>query len=164
MLLNLSLLSVLLLNIFYSNLKVLFILTIILLLLNLKLNKNLKHNIKILRVIVFFYVSIFIIQIFYNQEGKILFQIYNVYITDKGLLNFLINFIRVLNLMLLSWIVSATNIFKNRLGKYQKSVEIIIDFVPEVFTFFKQKQKLKYFYRYMLRKIKEKYEEEGNVV
>lgn len=154
MLLKSSLFILLVLNIFFNNFKILVSVFVLILVLNLIFNKNKKKYIKRLGILLFFYFSTFFIQLFYVQEGKVLFKIYNFYITEQGLINFSINFIRILNLILLSWLINEINIFKGRFKKYQKIIDTVIDLVPEVFILFKKKMKLKYFYKYIIKKIK----------
>lgn len=87
-----------------------------------------------------------------------MYKFYNFYITEVGLMNFAINFLRIFNLVLVSWLVTSRKVFNGRLGRYQKIIETVIDLVPEVFTLFKKKMKIKYFLRNIVRKIKIKYE------
>jgi len=97
MLLKSSLFILLLVNIFTSNLIILSAILIVVLILNLILNKNLKKHSKQLKVLLFFYLSTFLIQLYYGQQGKVLFKFYSFYITQEGLINFGVSFIRILN-------------------------------------------------------------------
>lgn len=153
MLLKSSLLILLILNLFFNNFKILVPVFVITLILNIIFNKNKKKYIKRIGILLFFYLSTFLIQLYYTQEGKVLFKIYKFYITEEGLLNFALNFIRIANLILLSWLVNEINIFKGGLKKYQRIMDTVIDLVPQVFVLFKKKMKLKYFYRHIMREI-----------
>ncbi|MBS9776306.1 MAG: hypothetical protein KGV57_04390 [Fusobacterium sp.] len=156
MLLKSSIFILLVLNIFFSDLKILIPIFIVILSLNLVFNKNKKKYVKRLGILLFFYLSTFIIQLFYAQEGKVLYKIYNFYITEQGLINFSVNFMRIINLVLLSWLINEINIFKGRFKEYQKIINTVIDLVPQVFVVFKKKMKLKYFYRYIIKEIETK--------
>lgn len=161
MLLKISLFLLLIANIFFSNLKVLGIIFLLALMLNLIYNKNIKKHLKRMKVLLFFYFSTFLVQLYYSQEGKVLYKIYNFYITQEGLINFSTNFVRILNLILLSWTLNEIKIFKGRFSKYQRIVELVIDLVPQVFILVKKRMSLKAFYRYILKKIKTEYIEEA---
>ena len=62
------------------------------LLLNIFLNRNLKQDIKRLRVLLYIYLGTFLIQIFSHQEGEVLLKIWNIYITKAGVINFTASF------------------------------------------------------------------------
>lgn len=160
MLLKSSLLLLLLANIFFSNLKILFIILFFTVILNIIFNKNIVKHLKRIKVLVFFYLSTFLIQLYYSQEGKVLYKIYNFYITEEGLRNFGVNFIRVFNLILLSWLLNEIKIFNGRLNKYQRIVELVIDLVPQVFVLVKKKMSAKIFYRHILNRIRVEYNKE----
>ena len=157
MLLKSSLFILLLVNIFASNLIILSIIFLIVLFLNLILNKNLKKHSRQLKVLLFFYLSTFIIQLYYGQQGKVLWKFYNFYITQEGLINFTINFVRILNLILMSWLINELKLLTGRLGKYQKIIDTVIELVPDVFILFKKRMKAKNFSRYILKEISKKY-------
>ena len=158
MLLKSSLFILLLVNIFTSNLIILSAILIVVFILNLTLNKNLKKHSKQLKVLLFFYLSTFLIQLYYGQQGKVLFKFYNFYITQEGLINFGVSFIRILNLILMSWLINEMKLLTGRFSKYQKIIDTVIDLVPEVFTLFKKKMKAKNFTRYILKDISKRYE------
>lgn len=154
MLLKSSIFLILILNIYFSDIRILFLIFVLNLLINFFINKNLKKHLKILRVLLFFYFLTFTVQLFYAQEGEVLLKIYNLYITKSGIFNFSVNFIRLLNLILISWLINEMNIFKNKFKNYQNIIETVIDLVPQVFTLIKKRMKLKYFYRHILKEIK----------
>ena len=158
MLLKSSLFILLLVNIFTSNLIILSGILIVVLILNLTLNKNLRKHSKQLKVLLFFYLSTFLIQLYYGQQGKVLFKFYNFYITQEGLINFGVSFIRILNLILMSWLINEMKLLTGRLSKYQKIIDTVIDLVPEVFTLFKKRMKAKNFTRYILKDISKRYQ------
>ena len=132
MLLKSSLFLLLLSNIFINNLKIMCGISIILLLLNITLNKDLKNNLNRMKFLFFLYFSTCLIQLFYKQEGRVLFKIANFYITEEGMFNFLLNFLRIFNLLMISWIVSAKKIVSGKFNKYQKVIETVIDLVPSI--------------------------------
>ena len=158
MLLKSSLFILLLVNIFTSNLIILSAILIVVFILNLTLNKNLKKHSKQLKVLLFFYLSTFLIQLYYGQQGKVLFKFYNFYITQEGLINFGVSFIRILNLILMSWLINEMKLLTGRFSKYQKIIDTVIDLVPEVFVLFKKRMKAKNFTRYILKDISKRYQ------
>ena len=158
MLLKSSLFILLLVNIFTSNLIILSTILIVVLILNFTLNKNLRKHARQLKVLLFFYLSTFLIQLYYGQQGKVLFKFYNFYITQEGLINFGVSFIRILNLILMSWLINEMKLLTGRFSKYQKIIDTVIDLVPEVFVLFKKRMKAKNFTRYILKDISKRYE------
>ena len=151
-----SLLLLLIINIFYSNLYYIGASLIALLVINLKYNKDLFKQIKRVRFLFFFYFMTCLLQIFYTQEGEVIAKIYNFYLTKEGVINFTLNFLRIFNLLLLSWIVSSQRILVGRIVKYQDIIETVIELVPEVLLLIKKRMKLKSFFRYILEQIKVK--------
>ena len=158
MLLKSSLFILLLVNIFTSNLLILSSILLAVLILNLCLNKNLKKHSRQLKVLLFFYLSTFLVQLYYGQQGKVLFKFYNFYLTEEGLMNFGVSFIRILNLILMSWLINEMKLLTGRFSKYQKIIDTVIDLVPVVFVLFKKRMKAKNFTRYILKDINKRYE------
>ena len=156
MLLKSSLLLLLLSNIFINNLKFMCGISVILLLLNIILNKELKNNLSKMKFLFFLYFSTCLIQLFYKQEGRVLFKIANFYITEEGMFNFLLNFLRIFNLLMISWIVSAKKIVRGKLNKYQMVIETVIDLVPQALVLIKKRMRIKWFFRHILKQIKVK--------
>lgn len=156
MLLKSSLLLLLLSNIFINNLKFMCGISVILLLLNIILNKELKNNLSKMKFLFFLYFSTCLIQLFYKQEGRVLFKIANFYITEEGMFNFLLNFLRIFNLLMISWIVSAKKIVRGKFNKYQKIIETVIDLVPQALVLIKKRMRIKWFFRHILKQIKVK--------
>ena len=158
MLLKSSLFILLLVNIFTSSLLILSGILLVVLILNLCLNKNLKKHSRQLKVLLFFYLSTFLVQLYYGQQGKVLFKFYNFYLTQEGLMNFGVSFIRILNLVLMSWLINEMKLLTGRFSKYQKIIDTVIDLVPVVFVLFKKRMKTKNFTRYILKDINKRYE------
>jgi hypothetical protein len=156
MLLKSSLFLLLLSNIFINNLKFMCGISVILLLLNIILNKELKNNLSKMKFLFFLYFSTCLIQLFYKQEGRVLFKIANFYITEEGMFNFLLNFLRIFNLLMISWIVSAKKIVRGKFNKYQKVIETVIDLVPQALVLIKKRMRIKWFFRHILKQIKVK--------
>lgn len=157
MLLKISIILLLIANIFFSNFKILVLIFLLTLILNIIYNKNILKHLKRIKILLLFYITTFIVQLYYGQQGQVLLKIYNFYITKEGLFNFGINFIRIINLILLSWVVNEIKFFKGRFEKYQRIIELVIELVPQAFTLFKKRMKLKYFYKHILKEIKERY-------
>ncbi len=151
-----SLFILLLLNIFCSNLYYIGISTILLIGINLKYNKELNKHVKRVRFLFFFYFVTCLLQIFYTQEGEVIVKIYNFYLTKEGVINFILNFLRILNLLLLSWVVSTQKILVGRFVKYQNIIETVIELVPEAIQLIKKRMGIKRFFRYILKQIKVK--------
>ena len=143
MLLKSSLFLLLLSNIFINNLKFMCGISVILLVLNIVLNKELKNNLNRMKFLFFLYFSTCLIQLFYKQEGRVLFKIANFYITEEGMFNFLLNFLRIFNLLMISWIVSAKKIVSGKFNKYQKVIETVIDLVPQALVLIKKRMRIK---------------------
>ena len=153
MLLKSSLLLLLLVNIFTSNLIILLSVFVITVLFNIIFNKNLKKHLRQIKVLLFFYLSTFLIQLYYRQQGKVLYKIFDFYLTQEGLINFAISFIRIINLLFISWLINELKLFTGKLSKYQKIIDTVIELVPDVFVLFKKKMKVKSFCRYILKEI-----------
>ena len=122
--------------------------------LNIIFNKELLKHLKKLKFLIFIYLTTFLAQIYYHQEGEVLFKIYSIYVTKGGILNFASSFLRIINLILLSWLVNTQNILPKSLSSYQRVIEDVIELIPEVFKIFKIKRKIKWFFRYILSQIK----------
>ncbi len=151
-----SLLILLLVNIFYSNLYYIGISTVILFILNLKYNKDLMKHIRRVKFLFLFYFITCLFQIFYIQEGEVIVKVYNFYLTKEGVINFLLNLLRIFNLLLLSWIVSTQKLLEGRFSKYQNTIETVIELVPEAMIMVKKRMRIKSFFRYILKQIKVK--------
>lgn len=141
-------------NLFFQEWKILTVSFGILVFWNIMSNRQWKQNLKRIWILFFFYFSTFLLQFYYHQEGKVLFQVFHFYVTEEGVIQFLGNFLRILNLVLLSWIVSSQKIFYGHFAQYQEIVEEVIEFVPQVFILFRKRMKVNYFFRYILKKIK----------
>ncbi len=151
-----SLFILLLLNIFLNNLLYIGVTTIILFLLNLKYNKNLRENIGRVKFLFFLYFISCFLQIFYTQEGEVLFKISKFYVTKEGMYNFFLNFMRVFNLLLLSWLVVAQKLINTKFNKYQKIIETVIELVPQAILLIRKRMRIKWFFRYILKQIRVK--------
>ena len=151
-----SLLILFVLNLFVKNMTVLGVLLFIGVVLNIIFNKELLKHLKKLKFLIFIYLTTFLAQIYYHQEGEVLFKIYSIYVTKGGILNFTSSFLRIINLILLSWLVNTQNILPKSLSSYQRVIEDVIELIPEVFKIFKSKRKIKWFFRYILKQIRVK--------
>ena len=156
MLLKSSLLILFICNLFSKSLLEVSILFLVGVIFNLIYNKDIFKHLKKLKFFFFFYFTTCIVQLFYMQEGEVLFKIYKFYITKEGVEAFGINFLRIFNLLLLSWIINSKNLLKGRFVKYQNVIENVMDLVPEVLKLFKKRMKIKWFFRHILNQIKVK--------
>ncbi|MGL5125573.1 MAG: hypothetical protein ACRC0Y_06155 [Fusobacteriaceae bacterium] len=143
-------------NIYFNDIKVIGMISVVLIFLNIFTNKNFIKNLKLMKMFLLFYSTTFIFQFIFNQDGQVLFKIFNIYITMEGLKAFSLNFLRVVNLLFLSWLINYHKIFNKNLGKYQRVIENVICMVPEVINIFKRRMKLKWFFRHILKQIKVK--------
>ncbi|MGL5050237.1 MAG: hypothetical protein ACRC6A_01020 [Fusobacteriaceae bacterium] len=143
-------------NIYFNDIKVIGMISVVLIFLNIFTNKNFLKNLKLMKMFLLFYSTTFIFQFIFNQDGQVLFKIFNIYITMEGLKAFSLNFLRVVNLLFLSWLINYHKIFNKNLGKYQRVIENVICMVPEVINIFKRRMKLKWFFRHILKQIKVK--------
>lgn len=148
-------------NLWFQEWRILAVSFVFLVIWNMVSNPQLKQNLKRIWILFFFYSSTFLIQLYYHQEGKVLFQVFHFYVTQEGVIQFLGNFLRVLNLILLSWVVSSQKIFYGRFARYQEIVEEVIECVPQVFILFRKRMKIKWFFRYILKKIKQEENKEA---
>jgi len=153
-LLNSLLLILFISTVFIQNLKVISIIFLIVFVLNVVLNKNLIINLKKLKILVYIYMVTFIIQIISHQNGEVLFKVFNIYVTKNGVIYFLVTFLRIINLMMISWLAKDSGFLMNKLGGYRQVIENVIRLIPEVFVLFKRRLKFKSFLRYILREIK----------
>lgn len=149
-----SIIVLFILNILIDNLFYLSLLLILGIGLNLFLNKNLWEQVKKLKFLIFLYITTFLIQIYYNQEGEVFFKVFNIYVTKGGVVSFASNFLRIINLIVLSWLINTKKILPKRLKVYQDIIEEVIRLVPQVIKIFKERRKIKWFFRYILRQIK----------
>lgn len=151
-----SLFILLILNIFINNLLYIGVATLILFILNLIYNKNLKENIGRIKFLFFLYFITCLLQIFYTQEGEVLFKFSHFYVTKEGMYNFFLNFLRVFNLLLLSWIVVAQKLIGSKFSRYQKIIETVIELVPQAILLIRKRMRIKWFFRYILKQIRVK--------
>ncbi len=156
MLLKSSLFLLFIGNIYFSQPENMGFIAVILLLINIFSNKDFKKCLKKMKFLFFFYLGTCLFQLFYIQEGEVIWRIYNFYITKAGLTGVLVNFLRITNLIMISWMLNSKGILKGRLKNYQSVVENVMELVPEVLTMFKKRMKLKWFFRYILTRIKSK--------
>lgn len=151
-----SLIILLGINILCDNLYVIFITTLVFLFLNFKYKIDVKKNMGKIKFLFFLYFMTCLLQIFYTQEGRVIFKIYKFYITEEGMRNFTLNFLRIYNLMLLSWIVTTKKLLNGKFNKYQTVIENVIDLVPQALVMVRKRMKIKWFFRYILEQIKVK--------
>lgn len=160
----LSLLSILLINIITKNLFVITGIFFLLLLINIFTNKNLKQTLKKISALLLLYFITCAIQILLMQQGKVLWKIninifvtkINIYITEEGIYIAYTNFLRMANLFMISVIITSHNLINNSKNRYQNVIKNVIELVPESLVLIKKRLKIKYFVRYVLKKIHSK--------
>lgn len=140
-------------TIFVENLKVVLTIFIVEVILNIVLNKNLIRDLKRLKFLIYIYTITFIIHIISHQNGEVILKLFNIYITKDGVMNFLVTFLRIINLMMISWVVKDTGFLMRKLGRYRRVIENVIRLVPEVVVVFRRRLKFKSFLRYILIRI-----------
>lgn len=151
-----SLLIISILNIITKDIRLLFLIFIIISLYNLKINRNMLNCIKRLKFLIYIYLFMLLLQIYYHQQGYVLLKISGVYITKEGILNFGIIFLRVINFLLISWIINIKNILPKYFLNYNDIIEEVMELIPQVFKIFKDKKEIKWVFRYILNRLKRK--------
>ena len=156
MLLKSSIFFLLLLTILTSNIYILITVAGLMMFSNLLFNKNLKISVKRMKYVFLLYFTTILFQLFMIQDGEVIFKFYNIYITWRGVTQVGINFLRIFDILLISWLINAQNIFTGRFQRYNELIDIIIELVPEVFVLFRKKMKFKGFFRHILKQIEGK--------
>ncbi|MFK4785557.1 hypothetical protein [Fusobacterium sp. MFO224] len=151
--LNSLLLLLFISTIFIENLKVVLAIFVIELILNIVLTKDLIKNLKKLKFLGYIYMITFVIHIISHQTGEVIIKIFNIYVTKNGVRYFLVTFLRIINLVMISWLVKDTGFLMKRLGRYRRVMENVFRLVPEVFVLFRRRLKFKSFLRYILTRI-----------
>lgn len=138
-------------NLFLKDIKILILINLFLFIF-LKINNYRK----IPKFIYLFYFILSISKVFFHQEGIILFKFASLYITQEGLYNAFMNFLKLINIVYLSVIVSKKIKIRNFKSSYTELLEIIIALVPEIFVIFKKKIRIKDTYKMILVKVYKK--------
>ena len=154
MLLKSSLFILFLLNVYLSNPIDMGTIFMIVLMINIFKNKKLKENLKKMKFLFIFYMGTCFFQLLYLQEGEVLYRIFNFYITKPGVTRVFVNLMRIINLIMISWLVNSGNMLRGPLKKYQLVGECVMELVPEVFSLFKRRMSPKWFFRHILKQIK----------
>ena len=156
MLLKSSIFFILLITIITTNIYILISVAGLMIISNLLFNKDLKKSIKRMKYVFLLYFTTVLFQLFMIQDGEVIFKFYNFYITWRGVTQVGINFLRIFDILLISWLINARNIFTGRLKRYNELIDIIIELVPEVFVLFRKKLKFNSFFRHILKQIEGK--------
>jgi len=156
MLLKSSIFFILLLTILTSNIYILIIVAGLMIFSNLLFNKNLKNSMRKMKYVFLLYFTTILFQLVMIQDGEVIFKFYNFYITWRGVTQVGINFLRIFDILLISWLINAQNIFTGRFQRYNELIDVIIELVPEVFVLFKKRMKFKAFFRHILKQIEGK--------
>lgn len=156
MLLKSSIVLILLLTILTTNTYILIIIAGLMIASNLLFNKKIKSSIKKMKYVFLLYFTTVLFQLFMIQDGEVIFKIYNFYITCRGVTLVGVNFLRIFDILLISWLINAQNIFTGRLRRYNELIDIIIELVPEVFVLFKKRLRFKLFFRHIIKQIEGK--------
>ena len=154
--LNSILLILLLFNILTNNLKFIIGIFLLNILLNIIFNKNILKNIKKLKFLFYIYILSFFMYIFAKQEGEIIIKILGIYVTKEAILHFTLNFLRILNFLMVSWLIKGEGLLDSKLKRYKNIIDAVIELIPEVFVLFKKRLKIKSFLKHILIRIKVK--------
>ncbi|WP_320673359.1 hypothetical protein [Fusobacterium perfoetens] len=92
--------------------------------------------------------------VFSQQEGEIIWKIGGIYLTKEAIENFSLNFLRIINFIMISWLIKGDNIIFNKFSGYKDVIEKVIQLVPEVFVLFRKRLKIKSFLRHILTSIR----------
>ena len=133
----------------------------LLLILNIFLNKNLKSTFRKVSILLLFYSITCVVQLLLAQEGKVLYKFdiniiitqFTVYITEEGLKIGYSNFMRMVNLLLISSLITSQNLIKSKGNKYQNVIKNVIELIPESIVLIKKRLKIKSFVRFILKEI-----------
>ena len=155
--------SLILINIFSKNLFIMLFLTMFLMIMNFKYNKNFLLRLKKIVKFLLIYLFYCIVSVIFIKNGVILIQIGKFYITEEGLKISLEKFLRLSNFLLISILISVKyknyklNIKHPRLEKlklYYKDVfRLIFDTVPYTLDLVRQRVKFTEVYRKILIKV-----------
>lgn len=157
--------SLLIINIFNKNIYLLISVLIFLLIFNFYKDKDFFYKIKKMDKFILIYLFYLIISIFLYKTGKVIYGIGNFYITYEGVLNGLINFLKLINFLLVSFMISYK--FKNQKkffsiknskikkieNYYSEIFEHILEAIPFIFDLIKKKVKFSHSYKRILLKV-----------
>ncbi|BDU50237.1 hypothetical protein [Haliovirga abyssi] len=111
-----------------------------------KIDKNIKY-------FIWFLIISFSMQLLYSSEGKVLFKIYKILITDIGITNGIVVVLKILTVWLISATINYEKIKFKRLKKYEVIVRKTMKLVPEVFKIAKTDLKPKTVFKKLLYKV-----------
>lgn len=102
-----------------------------------------------------------VLQLLLIQEGKVLYKFdiniiftkFTLYITEEGLKTGYTNFLRIVNLLLISSLITSQKLISTKGNKYQNVIKNVIDLIPESIILIKKKLKIKSFIRHVLKEI-----------
>lgn len=134
-------------NLLMKDIRYLLILSILLLLISYKKKK------KIPLFVYFFYLTLSLSKIFFYQEGEVLIKVFGLYITKEAVLASSILYIKLFNILHLSKLISSKINIRKLKFAYSDIIEIIIEMVPEIFTLFKKRVRIRDMYTKILRKV-----------
>ncbi len=157
--------SLLLLNIFSNKILFLIVLSLFCILYNFYMDKEFLSKIKKIDKFLLVYFFYSIISLFFYKTGRILLNFGKFYITYECILISLINFLKLVNLLLISYLITCK--FKNRKNKkifknskfgeieqfYSEIFEKIMESVPFIFEISKSKLKISNVYKKILLKV-----------
>jgi len=132
-------------NLLLTNIYILLIMTFLLMFISSRLNFK-----KLPKFIYFFYFTLAFSKIFFIQEGQVVLKILNVYITKESLLHCFLNYIKILNVLLLSKFISKNIKIGDFKNSYTEILEIIVVFVPQIMTMFKKRVGIQDLYKKIL--------------
>lgn len=156
MLLQSSLFIVLLITLFTQNIYLLLLIASLALGWNLLFNKKIGTKFKSFKFIFLIYLTTILAQLFLTQEGAILWKIGPLYITKFGIFTTLRNFLRVVTIVFLSWILNTQKILRGPLKRYSEIMDVVMEVIPEVFVLVKRKMGIKKFFRHIIKQIESK--------
>ena len=121
MLLNNFFLLLVILTIVFYDVKSMLVILLIVFFINLyKKNINIK-NIKKLKYSIVFIIISFVFQLILNNYGEIFYSFYSINIYYQGIKFGFVTTIKILNLILISWIIDYEKILPNLISKYSKT-------------------------------------------
>ncbi|MGM0508637.1 MAG: hypothetical protein ACQERZ_05665 [Fusobacteriota bacterium] len=129
-----------LINLIIYDLKILIPILVISVLYNKIIGISFYKQLRRFKIIYIFLMMTFLMQLYFNQEGKILINFFDyIYITEMGVKKGIGIIIKIINIAIISMNIDFEKLLKGRFKRYSKIIKITIELVPEVFVLFKNK-------------------------
>lgn len=131
----------------------LFFLAVIIFSINIILKTDMKNKMKNLKYMLYFLSFSLVFQIIYINEGRIIYSFWKIHITDEGINRALITLLRVISIILSSYLIKAKSIMKKYFAEYILIFKIVIKLSPEIFKIIKKRMRPRLAFKYILKKV-----------